>query len=145
MPAATAAHDLELSSALRLHVMRLARRLRAERADYSLTLTQLSALSTLERLGAMTPSALAENERVQPPSVTRVVAALEATGLVTREPHPTDRRQCVIGLTPAGKALVAENRRRRDAWLAKQLRALDEGERAALRAALPVLERLSIA
>jgi DNA-binding MarR family transcriptional regulator len=144
MPAATAQH-LDLSSALRLDVMRLARRLRAERADYSLTLTQLSALSTLERLGPLTPSALAENERVQPPSVTRVVAALEAKELVTRQPHPTDGRQCVIALTRAGKALVAENRRRRDAWLAKQLRALDEGEREALRAALPVLERLSLA
>ena len=138
----TTAEQLELASALRIPVMRLARRLRAERSDLTLSLTQMAALSTLERHGPMTPTALAEHERVQPPSITRVVAALEARDLVARQPHATDRRQYVIALTSGGRAMLAEDRRRRDAWLERQMHDLDDGELAALRDAIPVLERL---
>lgn len=137
--------DLDLASALRIPVMRLARRLRAERTDRSLTLTQLAVLSTLSRHGAMTPTALAAHERVQPPSITRTVTALESYGLVGREAHPSDRRQHVIVLTRAGRDLVTETARRRDAWLSKQLRALTPDERAVLRAAIPLLDRLGVA
>jgi DNA-binding MarR family transcriptional regulator len=125
--------------------MRLARRLRAERDDLSLSLTQLAALSTLDRHGPMSPGTLADHERVQPPSITRVVAGLEERGLVERLPHPTDRRQQVIALTPAGRTLVADHRRRKDAWLSGQLAQLTEAERAALAAAIPVLDRLGLA
>lgn len=135
--------DLELASLLRLSVMRLARRLRAERQDLSLTLTQLATLATLERHGALTPRALAEHEKVQPPSMTRILAALEERGLVRRAPHPTDGRQQVVSITEESLAMLAEDRRRRDAWLAQRLGELTADERAALRAAAPLLERLA--
>lgn len=144
MPVAdTVAADTALASTLRLSVMRLARRLRAERTDSSLTLTQLGALATLERHGPLTPGELAAHERVQPPSMTRVVAALESAGLVTRSRHATDGRQFVLEVGTAGTALLREDRRRRDAWLAQQLRALDPADLAVLRDAAAVLDRLT--
>jgi DNA-binding MarR family transcriptional regulator len=125
-----------------MSIMRLARRLRAQRPDSGLSLTQLAALATLERHGAMTPGELAEHEKVQPPSITRVIAALEARGLATRTQHPTDRRQQIVAPTAAGRALLREDRRRREAWLARRLGELTPEERELLRAAAPVLERL---
>lgn len=136
------ASDLQLASALRIATMRLVRRLRVEKSDESLTLTQLSALASIDRHGPLSPTALAERERVQPPSMTRVIAVLEERGYVARTPHPTDRRQSVITATPAGHDLLAEDRRRREAWLARALEGLEEHERAALRAAVPIIERL---
>jgi DNA-binding MarR family transcriptional regulator len=140
VPAST---DTALASALRLSVMRLARRMRAERADTSLTVTQLAALATLERHGPLTPGELAALERVQPPSMTRVVTTLQDAGLVDRTAHPSDRRQALLQITRAGTALLREDRRRREAWLARQLDELDDDERALLRAAAPVLDRLA--
>ena len=134
---AALAHDL------RLAVMRFSRRLRNQRVDTTVTLTHLAALSTLKRNGPMSPGELAAHERVQPPSMTRVVVALEAQGLVTRTPHPTDGRQVVVHLTERGRELVLAERRRRDAWLACRLRELTPDERAVLREAAPILERLS--
>jgi len=142
MPTLTAA-DAAVSSALRISVMRLARRLRSERADTTLTLTQLSTLATLDRHGPLSPGELAAHEKVQPPSMTRVIAALEDRGMVSRAPHPTDRRQARVSLSPAGQGLLREDRRRRDAWLSRQLHGLPEDELALLRAAAPVLERLA--
>lgn len=135
--------DPALASALRLSVMRLARRMRAERGDSALTLTQLAALATVERDGPLTPGALAAAERVQPPSMTRVVASLHDAGLVERVPHPDDGRQQLLTVTPAGTALLREDRRRREAWLSRRLAELDDAEREALRRAVPVLERLA--
>jgi DNA-binding MarR family transcriptional regulator len=135
--------DLELASALRMSVMRLARRLRAQRSDQSLTLSQLAALATLERHGPMTPGELAEHEKVQPPSMTRILGTLEEHGLVQRTPHPTDGRQQLVSITRQAVTMLRDDRRRRDAWLAKRLAELTAGERAALRAAAPVLERLA--
>ena len=140
MPASS---DTALASALRLAVMRLARRMRAERADTSLTLTQLATLATLERLGPLTPRELAAAERVQPPSMTRIAASLEEAGLVTRSDHPTDGRQVLLAVAPAGAALLREDRRRREAWLAQQLRGLDPEDRDVLRRATEVLDRLA--
>jgi DNA-binding MarR family transcriptional regulator len=125
--------------------MRLARRLRTEHADHGLTLTQLATLGTLDRHGPMSPGVLAEHERVQPPSITRTVAALEERGLVERRPHPTDRRQHVVALTPAAQALLARDRRRKEAWLSAQLALLSREERTALAGAIPVLDRLGLA
>ena len=139
----TASTDTALASALRLSVMRMARRMRAERADTSLTLTQLAALATVERHGPLTPGALAAAERVQPPSMTRVVASLQDAGLVAREPHPSDGRQALLTVTPDGAALLREDRRRREEWLARQLAELDDEQRALLRAAVPLLDRLA--
>ena len=91
--------ETPLASALRLSVVRLNRRLRSQRADTSVTLTQLAALSTLKGHGALTPGELAAHEKVQPPSMTRVLAVLEERGLVLRRPHPTDGRQVLVELT----------------------------------------------
>jgi DNA-binding MarR family transcriptional regulator len=138
-----------LASALRISVTRLARRLRAERAAHGLPLlselsdTQMGALATLERHGAMTPGELAEHEKVQPPSMTRVIAVLEQHGLVTRSTHATDKRQVMLTATDAGRDLVHRSRQVREAWLARRLRELTPQERAKLRAAAPILEKLS--
>lgn len=140
MPTST---DTALASALRLSVMRLARRLRAERSDTGLSLSQLAALATLDRHGALTPGELAAHERVQPPSMTRLVATLEAGGLLTRAAHPTDGRQVVLEVSAAGRALLEEDRRRRDAWLAQRVRDLPPADLAVLREAAAVLARLA--
>ena len=140
--------DAGLATTLRISVSRLARRLRVERtapgqAEPVLSDTQFAALATLEKHGAMSPGELAGHERVQPPSMTRVIAALEEWQLVTRAAHASDRRQVVLTVTPAGRVLVAKARRRRDAWLARRLNELTPQERATLRAAAPILEKLS--
>jgi DNA-binding MarR family transcriptional regulator len=134
---AALAHDL------RLAVMRFSRRLRNQRVDSSVTLTHLAALSTLKRVGPMSPGELAAQERVQPPSMTRVVVALEGMGLVTRTPHPTDGRQVVIGLTPAAEDLLTEEARAREAWLSGRLQELTPEERAVLREAAGIMEKLA--
>jgi DNA-binding MarR family transcriptional regulator len=134
--------DTELAAELRTSVMRLARRLRRMRADSSLSLGQLAALGTLDRHGPMTPGALAAHERVQPPSMTRIVKALEETGYVTRTPHATDGRQVVVALTAAGVRLLKEDRRQREAWLAQRLRDLEPDDRELLHRAAEVLDRL---
>jgi len=137
------AKPTELAATLRGAVMRFNRRLRRERPDNGLTLTQLSALASLYTAGAMTPRELADSERVQPPSMTRIVAALEAQGLLLRSAHPTDRRQVILSTTDAGAALIKENRRIREAWLAKQLARLTPAERATLREAAAILDRMA--
>ena len=134
---AALAHDL------RLAVMRFSRRLRNQRVDTSVTLTHLAALSTLKRHGSMSPGELAAHERVQPPSMTRVVVALEGRGLVTRTPHPTDGRQVVIGLTEAAEELLAGEARAREAWLAGQLQQLTAEERTTLREASVIMDKLA--
>jgi DNA-binding MarR family transcriptional regulator len=105
--------------------------------------TQLAALAALEAHGAMTPGELADHEKVQPPSMTRVIAALEERGLVMRAPHATDRRQVVLTATDTGNEVVQQSRRLREAWLAQRLRELTPQERALLRQAAPILEKLS--
>ncbi len=134
---AALAHDL------RLAVMRFSRRLRNQRVDQSVTLTHLAALSTLKRHGPMSPGELAGHERVQPPSMTRVVVALEGMGLVTRSPHPTDGRQVVIDLTPAAEDLLGAEARAREAWLSGMLQQLTAEERAVLREAAVIIDKLA--
>ena len=134
---AALAHDL------RLAVMRFSRRLRNQRVDTTVTLTHLAALSTLQRHGAMSPGELAAHERVQPPSMTRVVVALEGRGLVTRTPHPTDGRQVVIGLTDVAETLLTEEARAREAWLSSQLQMLTPEKRVTLREAAAIMEELA--
>ena len=134
---AALAHDL------RLAVMRFSRRLRNQRVDTSVTLTQLAALSTLQRHGPMSPGELATHERVQPPSMTRVVVALEGMGLVTRTPHPTDGRQVIIGLTPAAEELLGAEARAREAWLSERLHELAPEEREVLREASVIIDKLA--
>ncbi|KAF0848068.1 DNA-binding MarR family transcriptional regulator [Nocardia caishijiensis] len=110
-----------LAGDLSLAVVRLTRHLRGRRAEAQISLTQLSALATLARDGAMTPGNLAGKERVQPPSMTRVIASLADLELVQRRPHPTDGRQIIVSLSPAGRALVADETHAREAWMTEQL------------------------
>jgi len=135
--------DAGLASALRVSLARLNRRLRRQAAEHSLTPTQLATLASVERHPGVTPGELAEHEKVQPPSMTRVIAVLESRGLIERTPHPTDRRQVTVTCTEAGVALLRQERRKKEAWLAQRLKELTPEERAALRAAAPVLEKLS--
>lgn len=135
--------DLELASRLRVAIMRLSRRLRQQRSDQTLSLSQIAALGTLERHGPLTPRELADHEKVQPPSMTRILAVLEERGLVSRAPHPTDGRQVLVAVTDEAVRMLKEDRRRRTAWLAQRLAELTPDEREALHAATPVLERLA--
>jgi DNA-binding MarR family transcriptional regulator len=130
----------QLASDLRIAVMRLARRLRAEREDLDLSLTQISALSSLERSGPTTPGALATMERVRPPSMTRVLTGLVERRLVERTPHPTDGRQVLVSVTDEAREMLRADRRRREAWLARRLAALPADQRRALRELVPILE-----
>ncbi|HEX5494174.1 MAG TPA: MarR family transcriptional regulator [Mycobacteriales bacterium] len=138
----TAAPQGVLASALRLAVVRLNRRLRSQRADMSVTLTHLAAMSTLDCHGPLTPGELAAHEKVQPPSMTRVLAALEEKGLVVRHPHPTDGRQVLVELTPAGRQLCRDEVRMREAWLSQRVSELSKEDREVLRLAVEVIERL---
>jgi len=140
--------DAALATAMRISISRLARRLRVERLGLGGTETvlsdiQLAALAALERHESMTPGELADHEKVQPPSMTRVIAVLEERGLVRREPHATDRRQVILTVTDEGRDLVQRVRRSREAWLAQRLRELTPNERQTLRAAAPILEKIS--
>src|ERR1700691_3086761 len=141
--------DAGLAIAMRISVSRLARRLKVEQrlgvsgSDPVLPDIQLPALSALERHQAMTPGELADYEKVQPPSMTRVIAVLEERNLVQRTAHPTDRRQVILTVTAEGRALVHRVRRRKEAWLAQRLAELTAEERAILRAAVPIVEKLS--
>jgi DNA-binding MarR family transcriptional regulator len=133
----------ELSAALRPSLLRLTRILRNQRVDMSVTLTQLSAMATLRKKGPMSAGDLATYERVQPPSMTKVLALLEEKGMVTRDTHPTDKRQVIIALTPAGIELLDSERRQRDAWLSQRLAQLTPDERALLHDTIPVLDKLA--
>ncbi|VXB00447.1 MarR family winged helix-turn-helix transcriptional regulator [Aeromicrobium sp. 9AM] len=123
-------------------VARLNRRLRQERQT-DLTPTQLSVLGSILKLGPSTPSAIAAHERVQPPSITRTLTCLVDEGLAIREPHPDDGRQVLISVSDKGDAVLAEERVRRDEWLAQRLAELTTAERKTLREATALLERLA--
>src|SRR5690242_16743666 len=122
---------------LRSTVMRLSRRLKHQRVDESLSPTEMSVLGTLARCGSATPGELARKEHVQPPSMTRIVALLEAKGLVRLEPHPDDRRQKVVSQTEEAQAMLVESRRKRNVWLAQLAEGLNEGDWTKLQAAAP--------
>ncbi|HET7173216.1 MAG TPA: MarR family transcriptional regulator [Nocardioidaceae bacterium] len=133
-----------LSSVLRVSVMRLARRLRSERSpDDDLSASQIAVLGSLSRHGRMTIGELADVEKVQPPSMTRTVNCLSERGLLKRSEHESDRRLVMVELTDAAHEVLAESRRRKEAWLSRQLRDLTAAERQILRDAAPILDRLS--
>src|SRR3954452_7018755 len=143
MTTATRTTIAELASQLRPALLRLTRIVRNQRVDMSVTLTQLSAMGTLRKSGPMSAGELAACERVQPPSMTKVLANLEERGLVRRDVHPTDRRQVVLAITPAGAALLDSERRSRDQWLTKRLGTLTTEERALLQRVVPILDKLA--
>jgi len=131
----------ELASRLRLTIARTARRLRQE-SDAGLSPSLTSALATIERHGPLTPSRLAELERVQRPTATRVLARLEAEGLVAGTADPEDGRSRVIGVTAAGSTRLRRIRTRRNAYLARRMEGLSAGELRTLEEAAAILERM---
>ncbi|MFC4002151.1 MarR family winged helix-turn-helix transcriptional regulator [Prauserella oleivorans] len=139
----TSVENQSLASRLRLAVVRLNRRLRAQRTSEDLSLTQISALSTLHKCGAMTPGKLAAKEGVQPPSMTRVIAALESAGYVERTPHPTDGRQAIVTITDRGLEYVHATISVREAWLDGKLADLSGEEREVLSRAAEIIERMA--
>lgn len=128
-----------LAGDLSLAVVRLARHLRGRRSDSQVSLTQLSAMSSLYEHGPMTPGGLAARERVQPPSMTRVIASLADAGLVVRAPHPTDGRQIIVSLTDTGRALLADETSAREKWMTDRLAALDPEQRDLLRRSVDII------
>lgn len=132
-----------LAAALRSNLTVSMRRLRATRPVGELSPGQFSVLGSLDIAGAMTPRELADSERVRPPTITKIVGRLEEQGLVQRTPHPTDGRQQLLSPTDRGRALLKENRRAREAWLAQRLAELTPEERATLKAAAELLDRIA--
>jgi DNA-binding MarR family transcriptional regulator len=134
---------VQVAVLIRDAITRLNRRLRRTRPIGDITIAQISALQSLDAAGALTPRELAEVERVQPPTMTRIVARLEERGLVQRTPHPTDGRQVILAPSPLGRDLVAEYRRVRDEWLAQRLARLSAEERDTLQRAAEILDRIA--
>lgn len=133
----------DLAGRLRLAVVRLSRRLRQEDVVATgITMSQLSALAVIGHNGEMTLGEVAEAERVQPPTMTRIVGRLEELGLLERRESPGDRRVSLVRATEKGHVLLAESRARRTAFLAKHLEQFADDEIALLVAALPLFERL---
>lgn len=136
--------DAGLARTLPLAVMRLRRRLLNERhPDNDLSLGAMAVAAALEHHGDMALGALAQRERVRPPSMTRTVNCLEEGGYVVRRPGETDRRQVIVSLTDKGRETLRVDRARRTEWLAQRLGQLDEADRAILSDAIPLLEMLA--
>lgn len=123
-------------------VARLNRRLRQERQS-ELTATQLSVLSTIRKLGAATPSTIAAHERVRPPSITRTLTGLVDGGYAIKTPDPDDGRQMRISIAELGETTLANERSRRDHWLAQYVVELAAEDRAALRRAAELMQELA--
>ena len=131
----------DLAGHLRHTIVRAARRMRQEAgSDLSPSLT--AALSTVDRHGPLTPSELANRERIQRPTATRVLARLEEEGLIERTADLYDRRSSLVAVTKAGHELLQEQRTRKTAFLAARLEGLTADERATLERAADILERV---
>lgn len=133
----------QLAKSLRDAITRFNRRVRQARPVGDLTGTQLSAMTSLDLAGALTPRELADVERVQPPTMTKIVAKLEERGMVQRTPHPTDGRQVILSATEEGRAVLALHARARDEWLTRMLNGLTPEERETLRRAAAILEKIA--
>ena len=131
-----------LPSELRLTVSRLGRRLRQQSAG-QITASQHSALRSVGKFGPVSLGELAAIEKIAPPSMTRIAARLEGSGLVERSVDAVDRRVARVVITPAGADLLDRTRTRRDIFLARRLQRLSPEELETLVRALPVLERLA--
>jgi DNA-binding MarR family transcriptional regulator len=137
--------DAEMVSELRIGVTRLSRRLRSERPDDdSLTPSQLAVLGTLIRNGPMRPGELAAAEKIQPPSMTRILAHLFEEGMIDKTPDPEDGRQVLIELTHAASARIQIMRQRKDAFLTQALAQLSLEDREVVRKAGPILSQLAL-
>ena len=133
----------ELAGELRLAVHRLTRRLRQENPPDDLTLSQISALAVVFREGSLTAGDLAAAEQVRPPSMTRMIAALETSGMVQRTANPADARQVMVSITDRGRSTMETYIQLREQWLTEQLADLSDDELATLQRACDLLVRLS--
>ena len=133
----------ELADALREAIQRLNRRVRQARPVGDLTFSQLSALTSLHLAGALTPRELADIERVQPPTMTKIVGKLEDRGLIGRTPHPTDGRQVILALTESGREIYADVEKPRSEWLAAQLGRLTPDQREVLARAAEIMQQVA--
>jgi DNA-binding MarR family transcriptional regulator len=133
----------DAASHLRDAIVRTSRQLRQEAsAETGLSPTATAALATVNRSGPLTPSELAELERVKRPSMTRTLGCLEREGLVERTADPTDGRSFLVAINDAGRERLARLRRRKSAYLARRLRKLDPDEVETLARAAELLERM---
>lgn len=132
---------METAARLRLAIARTARRMRQE-AGTELSATLTAALATIERHGPITPSDLADAERVKRPTATRIAAALERDGLIARSADPSDGRACLLSVSPRGRDLMKRLRKRKNAYLSRRLRELSPADVEALESAAEVLERM---
>jgi DNA-binding MarR family transcriptional regulator len=132
---------IALADGLHAAAIQLLRRVRREDVVSGLSPARLSALSVVVFGGPMRISALARAEQVRTATMTPIVAALEADGLVSREPDPTDARAAILRATAKGATLMAEGRARRVATLAADLRATSAADRATLERAVRILRR----
>ena len=144
MPKAAADKSLTDSAArLRMAIVRTARRLRQEAAGAGgaeLTPTAASALATVERHGPLTPSELAEIERVKRPTATRTLRVLEDAGLLDRAPDPDDGRSALVSVNSVGRERLRRLRGRKNAYLARRMRDLPAADLEALERAAAILE-----
>ncbi len=135
----------DTAARLRLAIARTARRLRQEAADAEhdgLSPTLTAALATIEAHGPLTPSELAQRERVKRPTATRTIANLEAAGLIERTADPADGRACLVSSTGEGRSLLKRLRGRKNAYIAKRLKRLEQDEIETLERAAGILERM---
>jgi DNA-binding MarR family transcriptional regulator len=117
----------------------MARRLRQE-AGTDLGPSQVAALATIERHGPLSPSEVAERERIKRPTATRIVGRLEAAGLVERVRDPEDGRASILSATPEARAMLKRLRARKTAYVAKRLAAMNAEDRRTLERAAALLE-----
>jgi DNA-binding MarR family transcriptional regulator len=131
-------------TAERLHAaaIHLLRKLRREDEIGSLNAPRLSALSVIVFGGPITLGDLAAAEQVRPPTMTRIVSALEKQGLVARKQNAEDGRSIYLSATTAGKRLLVEGRRRRIRALVQQIDALAGAEQSLLSKAAHVLAKV---
>ena len=134
----------DTASQLRNAIVRTSRKLRQEAAGETgaLTPTAVAALATINRCGPLTPSELAEIERVKRPSMTRTLACLEREGLIERTRDPDDGRSALVAINATGRDRMQRLRRRKNAYLARRLRELGPEEVATLARAAELLERM---
>jgi DNA-binding MarR family transcriptional regulator len=132
-----------LAIELRTAVMRTSRRLRVEATGDVITPGQYTVLAQLHGSGAATLRELAEREHVQAPSMTRIVNALADQGFVSRAANPDDGRQVRVDITDAGRAVLAEARNQRTAWLAQRVAGLSEDDRLVLSRAAHIMQEMS--
>ena len=125
-------------------VLRLSRRLRSERPASTVSLSALSLLSTLHRSGPMPAARLAQAERLQPQSLSRLIAQLDREGLIKRRPGKEDRRTLILEITEAGRRALSHDITARRVWLEGAMRkVLVPGEREMLAHAAVAMLRLA--